>query len=277
MLDSVTFKLIVPLPASPEPELDILISRDTLNEASFSGSKAKNKGKIDMYFVDRIKEELSDDDEGLLPNEEFKIRLNTVLFYEINFKKSTAYIMSKLKNEISEKFYYHSLEHTIDVVNAAERLANLEGIKGEDILLLKTAAMFHDAGFLVQYKENEVFGAEMAKEALPKFGYNQMQIDKVVSIIMATKIPHNPQNELEKIICDADLDYLGRDDYYPIAANLGREFMENGIVQNEEQWLDMQIHFLEKHRYFTDSAIRTRMPGKLKRLEELKTKKASRT
>jgi len=88
---------------------------------------------------------------------------------------------------------------------------------------------------------------------------------------MATKIPQSPKNILEEIICDADLDYLGRDDFEPISDSLRREFLELGIVSSDEHWYSLQIKFIENHNYFTNSSRQLRNPEKLKRLEKLKS------
>ena len=110
---------------------------------------------------------------------------------------------------------------------------------------------------------------------LPKYGYTERQIDIIDAIIMATEIPQNPKTLLEMIMCDADLDYLGREDFYEISASLKKELISFGKIQTDKQWDEMQIPFLEKHQYFTETNKRRRQPNKLKRIEELKNKLAN--
>jgi len=146
----------------------------------------------------------------------------------------------------------------------------MEGIEGDDIFILKTAALYHDAGFVHQYANNEDIGADLAQEVLPRFGYTQEQIDKIRGLIHATKVPQKPQTHLQQIICDADLDYLGGDEFHPIADKLKRELMERDIVTSDKQWDELQVKFLEAHTYFTKTAIELRRENKLARIEEVK-------
>jgi ligand-binding sensor domain-containing protein/class 3 adenylate cyclase/predicted metal-dependent HD superfamily phosphohydrolase len=232
--------------------------------------KAKNKGEIDMFFVERIKPELSADEEGIEPNDEFLKRLNQILIEKFNYKKSEQHIIKLLKDNLPEDLYYHGLHHTLDVANAAEQIALAEGVEGEDLFLLKTAALFHDAGFTRAYSKNEPIGVMLAAQNLPQFGYNEKQIETISALIMATEIPQNPKTHLEEIMCDADLDYLGRDDFHEISNNLKLELMARGIVKGERHWDEIQVSFLEKHRYFTRFSRENREPHKQQRLVEIK-------
>lgn len=187
----------------------------------------------------------------------------------MDIEKAKLYIFEKLNRELPKTLHYHSVDHVLDVLNASEHIAFLEGITGEDLLLLKTAAMYHDSGFTVQGKDHEHFGCELVKKMLPSFNYNEDQITKICGMIMATKIPQTPNNLLEQIICDADLDYLGRDDYWEISNDLFKEINETTTLV-EIDWLKIQINFLEQHHYFTKTAINERKLKKVAYTQELK-------
>ena len=90
------------------------------------------------------------------------------------------------------------------------------------------------------------------------------------SLIMATKIPQSPKTHLEQVICDADLDYLGRNDFEFISNNLRKEFFDVGVVKTEEQWMQLQISFIGAHQYFTKTSQKSRNKKKLKHLRQLK-------
>ncbi len=126
----------------------------------------------------------------------------------MNFIKAKKYIFERLENELPRQYHYHCIEHTKDVLSAAKRIAKKEGINGDDLLLLKTAILYHDAGFIIQNQNHEQIGCRIARKILPSCNYNSEQINTICGMIMATKIPQQPHNLLEKIICDADLDYL---------------------------------------------------------------------
>lgn len=234
---------------------------------------AKHKGQIDMYFVHGIKPELSENEDGITPNEAFWHYVNLKLYSNINYRNAEKYIVKRLSGDLPSGLYYHGMHHTMDVCEAVERLALWEGVKGEDLYLLKTAALFHDAGFIHSYESNEPIGADLAKEMLPNFGYTSQQINQVIELIEATKIPQNPKNHLEEIMCDSDLDYLGRNDFYPIAETLRQELIEfDKIGKEEEKWIELNINFLTHHTYFTQSAQARRGPEKRERIKELKVK-----
>jgi ligand-binding sensor domain-containing protein/class 3 adenylate cyclase/predicted metal-dependent HD superfamily phosphohydrolase len=232
--------------------------------------EAKNKGEIDMYFVERIKPELSQDELGTEPNDMFWEYVNLQLYSSLNYKKAEKFIIKTLEDGLSPDLHYHNINHMKDVCASVERIAKAEGIKGEDLFLLKTAALYHDAGFVHQYAANEPIGAKMAEETLLDYGYSEEQIQTVQRLILATKVPHNPADHLEQIICDADLDYLGRDDFYPISDGLRKEFLAHGVIQGNKSWDELQIKFLSMHKYFTMYSINNRQPNKQKRLEEIK-------
>lgn len=227
---------------------------------------------LDMYFVNGIKSELSIDGEGREPNKKFWKIVDLHLYSSINYMKAERHIIQLLETELSPNLHYHSINHTKDVTAAVERLALMEGITDEDLFLLKSAATYHDAGFVEQYDKNEEIGMRMAREILPKYGYSQDQIDVIDGLIKATEIPQSPNTLLEEIMCDADLDYLGRDDFHDIASLLRRELREHGKIDSDRLWDEIQVKFLTAHTYFTKSAINTRQEKKMKHLKEIKVK-----
>ncbi len=227
----------------------------------------KYKGEMEMYFVHEIKKTLSENADRITPNQDFFIRM---LF--LKYKTIQEDILELLEKNLPSNLYYHDLKHTIDFLYIAEDIGRKEGISEEEMLLLKCAALFHDAGFIVSYDNNEEIGAKMAAETLAKNGFSATQIETVKRLIMATKMPPRPKDLLEKIMCDADLDYLGRPDFIPISQNLFRELFERGKINTIDQWNKMQYKFIKSHNYFTATARDNRDAGKqlvLKELEEM--------
>ncbi len=184
----------------------------------------------------------------------------------MEFEKLSKYILDRLKLELPSILYYHSFGHVLDVFQSAQNLAGMEVIDDEELMLLKTAVLFHDSGFMVQLQNHEEAGCKIVKEVLPNYQYSSEQIECICGMIMATKIPQTPLTKLEQIICDADLDYLGRDDFWEIGNNLFKELTELGILKNEEDWNRLQLNFLSKHQYFTDGAKKLRQNKKQEHL-----------
>ncbi|HRI78834.1 MAG TPA: HD domain-containing protein, partial [Cyclobacteriaceae bacterium] len=167
------------------------------------------------------------------------------------------------------KLPYHNLSHIHDVLQAAMTIAKNEQISDEDIKLLRLAVLFHDAGFIHTVSGHEVRGAEMAKEILPKYGLDEKQLDIISKMILATRVPQSPVTHLEKILCDADLDYLGRDDFYTIGGQLLEELKAAGVVETAREWNIMQKTFLESHRFHTEFSKTNREEKKSQRLNEI--------
>ena len=190
----------------------------------------------------------------------------------MKFAQVKKFINAKLKKELPKNLSYHSLGHIKDVYSSAENLARLENIKGDELTLLLTAVLFHDSGFLVQQKNHEKIACDIVRQYLPDFDYTPEQIELICCLIMATRIPQSPQNKLEEIICDADVDYLGRDDFFIIGNKLYDELCMYGIISNENEWNMLQVRFLEGHHYFTASAAKLRQAKKDEHLALIKSK-----
>lgn len=189
----------------------------------------------------------------------------------MDYRAAKAFIIDKLKRELSANLTYHGLHHTLDVFDVTKELCDIEAISARETVLLKTAALFHDSGFTINNKEHEMLGCQIAKQELPKFGYSATEIDQICGMIMATKIPQNPQNHLEAILCDADLDYLGRDDFFSIGNTLYQELKAYNVLQNEEAWNRLQVSFLEKHNFFTPTSLERRARKKAVYLDQLRS------
>ncbi len=172
------------------------------------------------------------------------------------------YIHKRLLLELLPVYTYHSAAHTFDVAKAAMEIAQREGMNGIDANLIEVAALLHDAGYLIAAENHEEHSCTIASEILPQFQFNQRDIEAVHNMIRATKLPQTPLDHCSQILCDADLDYLGREDYFDIANQLFLELKHFGKVRTELDWLHMQIHFLEKHQYFTVSSKALRQPAK---------------
>ena len=185
------------------------------------------------------------------------------------FDKAYAYLMPQLKQRLPAYLTYHNALHTQEVIDICNTLCDAEHVSVQDKDIVMTAALFHDAGFLHTYLDHENASCELAKEALPKFGYSFEEVRKICSIIMATKLPQRPANLLEQIICDADLHYLGTNKFLSNAESLFKEFKHEGVVKSRKDWDKKQLNFLSAHHFFTPTAIKMYEPGKQENIRPL--------
>lgn len=188
----------------------------------------------------------------------------------MQYEQAYSFLITKLEKELPSWVTYHNAGHTKSVIASAEYLANAENITGEDLMLLKTAALFHDAGFLENHNKHEEISCKLAKKYLPDFGYSTAQIDTICKLIMGTKLPQTPTSELGKLLCDADLFYLGTETYEATAERMFAEFKKTGFVKTKAEWVIKQADFLSTHTYFTKTAKQEGEPHKQKVLQELK-------
>lgn len=202
-------------------------------------------------------------------------------------KKDHNEILSGLVTHIQESIfpdlpahlYYHNPSHTLqDVLPASIKLAEMESISSDDLFLLKVAILFHDTGFTEQYPNNEEIGARIARETLNHFDFSATQISRIEKMILATRVKTQGSkflqmagdDILEKIICDADLDNLGRDDFFEKSRQLREEMLHFGRAMNDKDWNEYQFLILESHTYLTDAARKLRKDGQQKNLARLK-------
>ena len=191
---------------------------------------------------------------------------------KVNVRKLKNFILQKIGNEIPDTLKYHGIHHTIEVYDTCNKYIKRLKLAPKEGYLLRSAALLHDIGIMWNYGNHEESGMEYARKILPDWGYSKNDIERICGMVAATRIPQQPQNLLEQIICDADLDYLGTDKLYSIGETLFEEFKIYGIVKDEESWDKLQINFLDAHRYHTDFAKRNREPVKREYLKILKSK-----
>lgn len=182
-------------------------------------------------------------------------------------------IFQLLGESLPEHLSYHGLHHTRDVLAALEIYLVEEKIdKERDQILPKTGAVLHDCGFSIADQNHEENRVKIARATLGDFGYTHEEIEIVADMILATKVPQRPQSHLEEILCDCDLDYLGKEDFESISMSLFAEWKAYQMVKHPEEFEIKQIRFMESHSYFTEFARKNRDPKKQKTLQLLKEK-----
>jgi uncharacterized membrane-anchored protein YitT (DUF2179 family)/predicted metal-dependent HD superfamily phosphohydrolase len=163
-------------------------------------------------------------------------------------------ILEKLHNELPHSLSYHSAHHTEEVIKHAIELGRDENLSEEEMVLLQTAAVLHDTGFIEGNTDHETGSCKLARQILPAYSYTQKQIDAVCDLIMTTKLPQSPYDKTSAVLCDADLYYLGTNNYQLYSNRLFREMKHYSPDFTAEKWRQVEENFLDKHDYFTASA-----------------------
>jgi predicted metal-dependent HD superfamily phosphohydrolase len=116
-------------------------------------------------------------------------------------------------------------------------------------------------GFLVQRANHEAAGVAIFMEEAADSEISESAKENIAQLILVTKIPQQPKTLLESIICDADLDYLGREDFPAIAEFLYLELKACGEMSDRQRWNELQLTFLSGHQYHTNSSRKLRTNG----------------
>lgn len=167
--------------------------------------------------------------------------------------KFEQWIRSQFAANQRKELTYHNLGHSEFIVEKVVEIAkyfNLDETDREDLFF---AAWLHDVGYWKgEAKGHEDRSVEFAKSFLPEFGLAQDRIHRIAGGILATKMPQNPKDLFESILCDADLFHLGTADFLDksFALKAEQEMMGHGSCSGKE-WLKRTLSFLEKHTYHT--------------------------
>lgn len=192
---------------------------------------------------------------------------------EPDYASACTYSLDRLRRELSPKLSYHNLWHTQeDVIPGCTRIAQYSGVDEKEMHLLETAAAFHDIGFTENLVNHEIAGVRIAAQVLPDFGFSAHDIDLIIGMIMATRLPQSPRTRLEEILADADLDVFGRHDFFPRNEALRLEWAAYGREIELKPWYEGQLAFLRSHDYFTPAAKMLRNEMKEKHMQVLEKK-----
>ena len=183
-------------------------------------------------------------------------------------EQSEDFVSNLLKDKLSNLYSYHNFNHTLTVVNAVKELCKKEDVKAEEKELLLVAAWFHDTGYIQGYQNHEQESVKIAGAFLKEKGQSDDFIAHVSSLILATVKEYVPKTHLEKIIKDADFAHLMGTEYATTCELLRIELKNTWNLNfSNAEWAKENLNFLmNKHRFYTDYALRKWQPLKEKNL-----------
>ena len=223
----------------------------------------KYKGEIDMYFVKGIRPELSVD-LYKIPNRNFLVQLQKLRILDLEEK-----IFEVFSSEAHEKLTFHNLRHTMEVYSQAELLGRAESLTEEDLLIVKTAALLMDIGYLKDYHTPVEKSAVFAGSELPRYRFTESQVNQVEMLLRSSMAVNAGSSQMEKILMDAQTLYYGRVDFIPLCENLYQEELHYGLVQGKTEWVRSMVQKINRHEYYTSTARKLREVSKDEQLRQL--------
>ena len=169
--------------------------------------------------------------------------------------KVENFIYQIFKEKSPPENVYHNITHTKEVVKAVEKIGRAENLNDDQMEILIIAAWFHDTGYVEKSKGHEELSSEYAKKFLMEFNFPKEKIDKITGCILATKIPHQPKNIFEEVLCDADIHHIGIKEFFDKSEllRLEKENREGERISNYK-WLKENINFITKQKFYTKYA-----------------------
>lgn len=190
-------------------------------------------------------------------------------------KEAEIYVRDLLDNQLSKDCLFHTINHTMDVVQNAEIIGEYSNLCEECKDVLRIAALFHDVGYIDSYENHEVESATYASTFLRSKNVDESIIKQVVESIHATKMPQQPKDEISKVLCDADLMNMTFDDYFEQIDLMRQEWEKTGKAKlNKQEAYKTSLEFFKSHQYYSEYGKKVLQPKKEKTESKIKTRLA---
>lgn len=203
----------------------------------------KYKGELDMYFVDRIIPELSD--EQGFPNRRFRFKMQLIKLQDVEDTINKMFI-----DEADPNLWFHNAQLAMNIASQSELLATAERLPVEEYVKLKLASVFIITGFMSDYSNPAEASCKLMEEMLPRFGFDVSYITAARNLI-TNSFNEIYESDTDKILHDARYDYLGRVDYIKLSDKLLKERNEHGIMTDADTWREVQEKLLIDHDFLT--------------------------
>ncbi|MBX2914737.1 MAG: HD domain-containing protein [Cyclobacteriaceae bacterium] len=188
--------------------------------------------------------------------------------------ESRFYVTGLFNHYLPANCKFHTIHHTLNVVQFCYELGEHYRLTKTDMEKLLLAAWFHDTGYCLNIDDHENASVTIVSTFLDSRNLTENYLPSVKKLILATKRLGEPVTLAEQIICDADAQHLGAEDYFNWCALLKEELeLKNCQELSDKEWSQMNICFFDSHRYFTDYAQKMWGGQKLKNLNLLKAGK----
>jgi class 3 adenylate cyclase len=206
----------------------------------------KYKGELEMYFVNGIVPELSDEKGN--PNRKFVLKMQLIKLQDIE-----EMVIKMFDDEASPNLYFNNSSMVKNICNHVEILSRAENLPDEEYINLKLAAVFLLTGYISDYEKPMEASSRLVEEILPSYGFAQVNVE-VTKKIIKNCFTGNKETIEDYILHDSRYDYLGRVDYTKLTDKLFRERTEHGKLASGKEWIEYQRRELEEHEFITKTA-----------------------
>lgn len=180
----------------------------------------------------------------------------------------------KLYSGLSEKYYYHTLDHTLTVVRAVREITEADGFTEHEKLIAEVAAWFHDVGYAKANDGHEELSSFRSMLVMTRMGISFDDMELIEGCILVTQLGSEPKTRLQAVLCDADMYHLASDDFWEWSTRLRMEWeVTKGLHMDDAQWLLNNINFMSSVKYRTDYGKRVLLPrleANIRKLEAMR-------
>jgi predicted metal-dependent HD superfamily phosphohydrolase len=170
-------------------------------------------------------------------------------------------------------YRFHTLDHTLAVVAASKEIAKLEGLPEHEQLLVEASAWFHDVGYLRSLAEHETMSAFRSLLYLSRMGIHLDDIERIEQCILVTKLGSKPMNDMQKVLCDADMWHLTCPEFQMWSGRLRKEWgAMKGLVATDAEWIQNNLNFMRGvkfHTHYAKEIMQLRLAANIQTLEDM--------
>lgn len=192
------------------------------------------------------------------------------MVYQKALLQIKEFVENYFADNLNPNRLYHNLQHTQEVVEWVSQIAGHYRLDSKSLFIIQAAGWFHDLGYLEDPNNPEKRGSRIAEKLLSEIQIDADLMKSIKSCILSTRIPQQPKTFMEQVVCDANMFYLGLEDFDQRSKLIRKELiLITGKKISKEEWKQRNIELLQNHRFKTDYAKQTLTSQQKKNLEQL--------
>lgn len=203
----------------------------------------KYKGEVDMYFVNRLKEEYCQPGSDIAPNARLLLKLQAL---------RTQDFEQTVRRRVVDGAHANVGRRMEDFLTRVRTLAHMEGFTDDETLVSGVAALF--CFVRVNFpKAVDITGMDGTEAIMGHMRLPAAMRNEVRAIMEHTEKGWSPHSRIEEVISDALNEVFGRKDMIPLLMAMRKERPPVGI-KRRMAWVANCRRRLEGFTFYTDSA-----------------------